>query len=57
MNVFDSLTTFKTETVTSVLFSVREGDFYASIDLWDAYFQIPILGSSRLLCISFLVGL
>ena len=34
-------------TVTSVLLSVREGDFLASLDLKDAYFQIPIHGSSR----------
>ena len=35
------------ETVASVLLSVREGDFLASLDLKDAYFQIPIHGSSR----------
>ena len=34
-------------TVASVLLSVREGDFLASLDLKDAYFQIPIHGSSR----------
>ena len=33
--------------VASVLLSVREGDFLASLDLKDAYFQIPIHGSSR----------
>ena len=38
---------FKMETVASVLLSVREGDFLASLDLKDAYFQIPIHGSSR----------
>ena len=41
------LTPFKMETVASVLLSVREGDFLASLDLKDAYFQIPIHGSSR----------
>ena len=41
------LTSFKMETVASVLLSVREGDFLASLDLKDAYFQIPIHGSSR----------
>ena len=30
-----------------VLLSVREGDFLASLDLKDAYFQFPIHGSSR----------
>ena len=35
------------ETVASVLASIREGDFLASIDLKDAYFQIPIHRSSR----------
>ena len=32
---------------TSVLMSVREGDFLSSIDLKDAYFQIPVHQSSR----------
>ena len=31
----------------SVLLSVREGDFLASLDLKDSYFQIPIHPSSR----------
>ena len=35
------------ETVPSVLLSVREGNFLASLDLKDAYFQIPIHPSSR----------
>ena len=35
------------ETVTSVLLSVREGDFLASIDLKDVYFQISVHQSSR----------
>ena len=38
---------FKMETVASVLLSVREGDFLASIDLKDAYFQIPVQQSLR----------
>ena len=38
---------FKMETVTSVLLPVREGDFLASIDLKDTYFQIPVHQSSR----------
>ena len=47
LNDFVQLTPFKMETVASVLVSVREGDFLASLDLKDAYFQIPIHGSSR----------
>ena len=42
LNDFVQLTSFKMETVASVLLSVREGDFLASLDLKDAYFQIPI---------------
>ena len=47
LNEFVYLTRFKMETVASVLLSVREGDFLASLDLKDAYFQIPIHPSSR----------
>ena len=47
LNEFVHLTRFKMETVTSVLLSVREGDFLASLDPKDAYFQIPIHPSSR----------
>ena len=47
LNDFVQLTPFKMETVASVLLSVREGDFLASLDLKDAYFQIAIHGSSR----------
>ena len=47
LNDFVQPTPFKMETVASVLLSVREGDFLASLDLKDAYFQIPIHGSSR----------
>ena len=46
LNEFIHLTRFKMETVASVL-SVRERDFLASLDLKDAYFQIPIHPSSR----------
>ena len=42
LNGFVQLTPFRMETVTSVLASIREGDFLASIDLKDAYFQVPI---------------
>ena len=34
-------TPFRMMTVASVFLSVREGDFLASVDLTDAYFQIP----------------
>ena len=47
LNEFVQFTPFKMETVASVLLSVREGDFLASLDLKDAYFQIPIHPSSR----------
>ena len=47
LNDFVQLTPFKMETVASVLLSVRERDFLASLDLKDAYFLIPIHGSSR----------
>ena len=47
LNELVQLTRFKMETVASVLLSVREGDFLASLDLKDAYFQIPIHRSSR----------
>ena len=47
LNDFVQLTSFKMETVVSMLLSVREGDFLASLDLKDAYFQIPIHRSSR----------
>ena len=47
LNEFVQLTSFKMETVASVLLSVREGDFVASLDMKDAYFQIPIHPSSR----------
>ena len=46
-NVFVRLTPFKMETVALVLLSVREGDFLASIDLKDVYFQISIHQSLR----------
>ena len=47
LNEFVQLTRFKMETVASVLLSVREGDFLASLDLKDSCFQIPIHPSSR----------
>ena len=47
LNEFVRLTPFKVETVASVFLSVRVGDFLASINLKDAYFQIPVHQSSR----------
>ena len=47
LNEFVQLTRFKMETVASVLLSVREGDFLASLDLKDVYFQIPVHPSLR----------
>ena len=47
LNEFVHLTRFNMETVAFVLLSVREGDFLASLDLKDAYFQIPIHPSLR----------
>ena len=47
LNDFVQLTSFKMETVASVLLSVREGDFLAFLDLKDAYFQILIHRSLR----------
>ena len=41
------LTDFKMETVASVITTIRAGDFMASIDLQDAYFQIPVHPASR----------
>ena len=47
LNGFLQQTPFKMETMTTVLASIREGDFMASVDLSDAYFQIPVHPSSR----------
>ena len=55
LNEFVLQTPFKMETVASMLLSVREGDFLASIDLKDTYFQISIHQLSRKL-LRFLSG-
>ena len=55
LNTFVLQTPLKMETVASVLLSVREGNFLASIDLKDVYFQIPVHQSSRKL-LRFLSG-
>ena len=55
LNQFVLQTPFKMETVVSMLLYVREGDFLASMDLKEAYFQIPGHQSSRKL-LRFLSG-
>ena len=57
LNDFVSQTPFKMETVAFMLLSVREGDFLASVDLKDAYFQIPVHQSSRKLLRFLSVGI
>ena len=47
LNQFVRQTPFRMETPSSVLLAVSKGDFLASIDLKDAYFQIPVQPSSR----------
>ena len=47
LNRFVRQTRFKMETARSVLASIRENDFLLTIDLKDAYFQIPIHRNSR----------
>ena len=47
LNGFIQQTRFKMETVATVLTSIRKGDFMASIDLSDAYFQVPVHRASR----------
>ena len=42
LNEFVHQTPFRMETPNSVLMAVRKNDFLASIDLKDAYFQIPV---------------
>ena len=47
LNTFIRQTPFKMETVASVLNAVQENDLLASLDLKDAYFQVPVHPSSR----------
>ena len=47
LNKFVKKTPFKMETVQSVLTSIRQGDWMCSIDLRDAYLQVPIHPESR----------
>ena len=47
LNTFIRQTPFKMETIASVLNAVQENDLLASLDLKDAYFQVPVHPSSR----------
>ena len=47
LNDFMQVTHFKMETVASVRSSIKKKDFMATIDLKDAYFQIPVHLESR----------
>ena len=44
---FVDVSHFRMETIQSVLLSVRQGDWMASIDLKEAYLQVPIHPESR----------
>ena len=47
LNLFVDVAHFRMETIQSVLLSVRQGDWMASIDLKEAYLQIPVHPESR----------
>ena len=47
LNRFVDVSHFQMETIQSVLLSVHQGDWMASIDLKEAYLQVPIHPSSR----------
>ena len=47
LNRFVDVSHFRMETIQSVLLSVRQGDWMASIDLKEAYLQVPIHPDSR----------
>ena len=47
LNLFVDVSHFRMETIQSVLLSVRQGDWMASIDLKEAYLQIPVDPESR----------
>ena len=44
---FVDVSPFQMETIQSVLLSVRQGDWMASIDLMEAYLQVPVPPVSR----------
>ena len=47
LNLFVDVSHFRMETIQSVLLSVRQGDWMASIDLKEAYLQVPVHLESR----------
>ena len=47
LNRFMDVSHFQMETIQSVLLSVRQGDWMASIDLKEAYLQVPVHPASR----------
>ena len=47
LNLHIQQTPFKMDTVRSVLLAIRRGDWFVSLDLKDAYFQIPVHADSR----------
>ena len=47
LNLFVDVSHFCMETIQSVLLSVRQGDWMASIDLKEAYLQVPVHPDSR----------
>ena len=47
LNCFVDVSHFQMETIQSVLLSVRQGDWMASIDLKKAYLQVPVHPESR----------
>ena len=48
LNRFVDVSHFQMETIQSVLLSVRQGDWMASIDLKETYLQVPVHPESRL---------
>ena len=47
LNRFVDVSHFQMEIIQSVLLSVRQGDWMASIDLREAYLQVPVQPESR----------
>ena len=47
LNLFVDVSHFRMETIQSVLLSVRQGDWMASIDIKEAYLQVPVHPDSR----------
>ena len=47
LNLFVDVAHFRMETIQSVLLSVRQGDWMASIDLKETYLQVPVHPDSR----------